>query len=193
VTVTLTDSAGNNFPAPLYFVSARQVNFQLPPAAAAGRARVTVRKQDGSTLTGDILVGSVGPAFFSANATGEGVGLIAAVRVDAAGAQTIAPVYSYDAQGRAAAAPLNLGSDTDRVYLTLYATGVRGARALSGVEVQVGDLNIPVLYAGPQSEYPGLDQINIGPLPRSLAGRGEVEVELTIERVRANRVTVTIR
>jgi uncharacterized protein (TIGR03437 family) len=194
ITITLTDSAGSSFSAPLYFVSAQQVNFQIPAAAARGRARVALRKQDGSSLTGDILIGPVGPGLFSANASGEGVGLIAGLRVDGSGTQSGIPVYAYDAQqGRAVPMPVNLGDATDKIYLTIYTTGVRGAISTSDVAVQVGDTDVPVTYAGPQSEFPGIDQINIGPLPRSLAGQGQVDVELTINNVRANRVTVTIQ
>jgi hypothetical protein len=35
--------------------------------------------------------------------------------------------------------------------------------------------------------------VNIGPLPRSLAGRGEVDIVLTVDGKRANTVKVNIR
>ena len=47
--------------------------------------------------------------------------------------------------------------------------------------------------AFPHSEFVGLDQINIGPLPPSLAGRGEVEIVVTADGMAANTVTVLIR
>ncbi len=43
------------------------------------------------------------------------------------------------------------------------------------------------------SVFPGLDQINIGPLPRSLAGRGAVEIRITVDGVEANVVQVMLR
>ena len=46
--------------------------------------------------------------------------------------------------------------------------------------------------AGPQADFAGLDQVN-GLLPRSLAGRGEVQVLLSVEGKPANTVTVNIR
>ena len=57
----------------------------------------------------------------------------------------------------------------------------------------VGGEEVPVLGAVPQGEYVGLDQINIGPLPRSLAGRGEVNILLTTDGKPANTVTLNVR
>ena len=132
-------------------------------------------------MTGDVLVAAAGPGLFSAAATGEGPGLVAATRVSAGGAQTAISTT-----------PLNLGAATDQMCLTLYGTGIRGATALSQARAQVGDIDIPALCAGAQPDFTGLDQVNIGPLPPALAGRGTVEVELTVNGTRANRVTITI-
>ena len=50
---------------------------------------------------------------------------------------------------------------------------------------------VPVPFSGPvpQGQFEGLDQLNIGPLPRSLAGRGEVEIVVTVDGKQANVVT----
>jgi uncharacterized protein (TIGR03437 family) len=56
----------------------------------------------------------------------------------------------------------------------------------------VGGLPVPVLYAGPQSDLPGLDQINLGPLPPALKGRGEVPVMVLIDGVEANTVRISV-
>ena len=50
-------------------------------------------------------------------------------------------------------------------------------------------LAAPVLYAGAQGELAGLDQVNVA-LPRALAGRGEVELGLTVDGKAANAVRV---
>jgi uncharacterized protein (TIGR03437 family) len=44
-----------------------------------------------------------------------------------------------------------------------------------------------------QSQYVGLDQVNLGPLPPSLADRGEVVVTLTVDGKACNAVTVNIQ
>ena len=52
---------------------------------------------------------------------------------------------------------------------------------------------MPVLYAGPAPGYAGEDQVNIGPLPRTLAGQGSVSIVLTADGHQANNVTVTVQ
>ena len=88
---------------------------------------------------------------------------------------------------------LDLGLETDNVYLILYGTGIRGRSSLDSVTVSVGGVSVPVLYAGAQNQYEGLDQVKVGPLPRSLQGRGEVGVLLTADGKPANAVTIRIR
>ena len=52
---------------------------------------------------------------------------------------------------------------------------------------------MPVLYAGAQATFAGLDQVNIGPLPASLAGKGTVNLVLTVESQTANTVEVAFK
>ncbi len=56
----------------------------------------------------------------------------------------------------------------------------------------IGGSEVPVLFAGPQGEFAGLDQVDVGPLPRSLAGRGEVNVVVTAAETASNAVTIVI-
>jgi uncharacterized protein (TIGR03437 family) len=194
VTVKVTDSAIVTRTAPLFFVSPTQINFQVPSLTAAGRAKVTVTRASGAALSGDLLIDSAAPGLFSANASGSGVGLLAAVRASASGTQTVLPAFSYNAAAQGfVATPIGLGSETDSVYLVLYGTGIRGASSLADVSVQVGGQKVAVTYAGAQSEFTGLDQVNVGPLPRALAGKGEVEIVMTVGGRRVNRVTVSIQ
>jgi uncharacterized protein (TIGR03437 family) len=60
------------------------------------------------------------------------------------------------------------------------------------VKATIGGVDAPVSYAGAQGDYAGLDQINLR-LPRSLAGRGEMEVKLTVDGRPVNVVWVNIR
>jgi uncharacterized protein (TIGR03437 family) len=57
----------------------------------------------------------------------------------------------------------------------------------------IGGVRVPVLYAGAQSQFPGLDQINLGPIPQSLVGKGEVDVILTVDGVPANTVRLAFQ
>jgi len=60
------------------------------------------------------------------------------------------------------------------------------------VSVHVRGASVEVLYAGAQGGFVGLDQINLG-LPRSLAGRETLNLELSVDDKAANAVTVQIK
>jgi uncharacterized protein (TIGR03437 family) len=78
---------------------------------------------------------------------------------------------------------------SDTVYAVLYGTGLGG---LKDVTATIGGVNAEVAYAGPQGTYAGLDQFNLI-VPRSLAGRGRVEVVLTVAGKVSNSVYVAVR
>lgn len=90
------------------------------------------------------------------------------------------------------ATPVDLGGADDVTVLELYATGLRGRTSLASVSCTIGGLEVPVLYAGPQGQYAGLDQVNVS-LPRSLAGKGQIPLLLTVDGASANRVLLSFR
>src|SRR5215469_12658017 len=120
--VTIEDAMGNITSAPVVFVSPSQVTFQVPASAAPGLATVTVAAPGSTQTASNVVIAPVAPAVFTVN----GNALIAGygVRVSASGTQTTEPAYTLNAQGSFVAAPINMGSATDNVYLTFYATGV---------------------------------------------------------------------
>ncbi len=67
----------------------------------------------------------------------------------------------------------------------------RRRRKVRGL-LKVGGINAPVLYAGPQGGFAGLDQVNIQ-LPAALAGMGNVGIQVTAGGITANPVQVTIQ
>jgi uncharacterized protein (TIGR03437 family) len=84
--------------------------------------------------------------------------------------------------------PISFGAPSDQQTLVLYGTGI-GAGPYTA---QIGGVSLPVAYAGPQNQYPGLDQANIN-LPGSFAGAGQVNVVVTSGGVPANTVTITFQ
>lgn len=185
------DSAGTERAAPLFFVSPEQINYQIPPGTAAGTALATVRSSDGSIALGNVQVVRVAPGVFTSNGNGQGVPAGYAIRVRADNAQSLEPIGELDAQNRWVPRPLDLGPATDRVFLILFGTGWR-FRNDGGVTVQIGGTAAQVDFAGAQGDLIGLDQANIL-LPRSLAGRGRVNVILTANSLPANSVVLEIR
>ena len=71
----------------------------------------------------------------------------------------------------------------------LNGTGFRSRSALTAVSVKIGGAVSQVVFAGAQGLLVGVDQANIR-LVRSLAGRGEVDVELTVDGWKANAVRI---
>ncbi len=186
--VSIEDAKGNVTSAPLFFVSPNQVTFEVPASVAAGTATVTVTSPGSTQAASNVVIAPVAPAVFTVN----GNGLIGgfATRISSTGTQTVEPAYAVNAQGSFSAAPINMGSSTDKVYLTIYATGVQAA-GLANVTVTVNGVNAPVVYAG-SAGYAGVDQINVL-LPASLTGAGTVAVQVTASGIAANTVQVAIQ
>jgi uncharacterized protein (TIGR03437 family) len=192
-TVTVADSAGVERPAPLFFVSPAQVNYLLPPGTAPGPARVTITSGAGKVSIGTARIAAVAPGLFAANANGQGVAAAVVYRLRADGAESFEPVARFDAaQNRFVAAPIDLGPESDQVFLVLFGSGIRFRSSLSAVTARVGGADMQTLYAGAQGGFAGLDQVNVR-LARSLAGRGEVDVSLTVDGKPANTVIAQIR
>jgi len=85
--------------------------------------------------------------------------------------------------------PIQLGVDTP-TYVMLYGTGIRSAPP-ARVAVFVDGASVPILYAGAQPEWDGLDQINIE-LPLTLRGAGEVDVVVEAGGVLSNTARIQI-
>ena len=191
-TVSVRDSAGTIRPASLFFVSPTQVNYLLPAGSAAGTATVTIISGDGTQSVGTVQVDRVAPGLFTANANGQGVPAALALRVSN-GTQRFEALSRLDSTtNRFVPAAIDLGPTTDQVFLVLYGTGVRNRTAVSAVNVKIGGADATVSFAQAQGSLAGLDQIN-ALIPRSLIGRGEVDVVLTVDGKVANTVRVQIK
>jgi uncharacterized protein (TIGR03437 family) len=190
VTLTVTDSAGTARVAPLMYVSPTQINFVIPSGSAPGPANFGVTN-GGASLPTTGTIQSVAPTLFSMSGDGRGVAAANAIAVPAGSqVQTPVPVFQCSASG-CVSTPIKLSANAT-VYLILYGTGIRNRSSLGNVTANIGGTNVPVLYAGPQSSYAGLDQVNLV-LPLSLSGSGEVNIVLTVDGQTANVVTVNIQ
>ena len=187
--VNIVDSTGKTTAAPLLYVSASQINFQVPATAATGTAMITVTNGAAVQTVGNIQINAVAPSLFALN----GFGLAAAgtLLISQAGMQTPGTVYSTDATGALIAKPISLGGPTDSAYLILYGTGLRAATK-AGLKVSINGVDAPVLFAGAQGGFAGLDQVNVL-IPAALAGKGNVNVHLSAGGVLANPVQSTIQ
>ncbi len=194
-TVKVTDSAGTERLAPLFFVSPDQINFQIPQETLAGTATVTVTNNDAGVALGTATITTVAPGLFSANANGQGVAAAVALRIKADGTQSFEPIARLDTTlnpPRFVAVLLDLGPESDQVFLILFGAGIRFRSSLMSVMVSIGGASAQVEYAGPAPGFVGLDQLNVR-LARSLIGRGEVDVALAVDGQAANSVRINIR
>ena len=188
-TISITDKTGATQPAPLYYVSPSQASFLIPAGVAPGAASLKVTRSGSTVLTGSLTIAAVSPGLYAQN--GNGAGVAAAAYVRASAPNTAAFVFSCvtGVPLRCLSTPISLGAPSDVVYVTLYGTGIRGAKQ---VQVFVAGQSVPVLFFGAQGQYEGLDQINIS-LPAGLAATGEASVYVLADGKPSNRVTIRIQ
>lgn len=192
-TVKVRDSNGTERLAPLFFVSAQQVNYQIPAGTAEGLATVTIIAGDGRTAISNLLISFLSPSLFTANSDGQGVAAAFVLRVKPGNVQTIEPVATFDSgQQKFVSVPIDFGSVDDQLFLVLFGTGIRGRSQLSAMSCTIGGISMPVEFAGAQGGFVGLDQVNVR-LSRNLAGRGEVDLVLSADNIPANTVKVNFR
>lgn len=192
-TVALRDALGDERLAPLFFVSSGQVNFQIPPSTAPGAATVTITSGDGTISTGVVMIANVAPGLFTANSDGVGAPSALTLRIKATGEQIYEPVVQLDpTTNKFAPRPIDLGPDTDQVFLIAFGTGMRFRSSLAASSCSIGGAPAEVLFIGRVGGFIGLDQANIR-LSRNLIGRGNVEVKLTVDGRTSNTVLINVK
>ncbi len=184
--ISVTDSLGVTRPAPLFYASPKQINYAFPDGTATGMARVTLTAAAG-TFTVQQQIVSVAPGIFSASNLAVGQVL---TYPSGGGSPVSTPTVQSTAAGALAALPIVVSSAGANVFLVLYGTGLRAHQ--NAVTAAIGNVTVPVAYAGAQGAYVGEDQINIQ-LPSTLAGAGTVGVTLTVDGVISNTVQILLQ
>lgn len=174
---------------PLFYVSPAQINAQVPSNAAflpcnAGSGSVyTTIVQIATPSGGQTAIVNATPApapgLFTADETGNGVAAAQFVTNLPDGTQTIAYVADCPGGiGTCVPVPLNVTAGVSA--LVLWGTGISEYSTFpQGLTVMAGNQPLKVFYAGPSSQYAGLDQINVW-LPSSLAGSGVLNVSVRL-------------
>ena len=185
--VRIADSAGGDHAAPLFFVSPQQINFLVPAGVASGTATVTVSRSNQEFATGTMQVAAVAPGLFSANSNGQGAALGFLLSVPERGAPSYEPLADFDrARNSFVTRPLDLNRlpiQATKLFFVLFGTGVRRRESLSAMTARVGGVDAPVIFAGAQGSFAGLDQINIpidAEMIRQLTGRGRLNIALSV-------------
>ncbi len=193
VAIDVTDSAGVTRPARMLFASPGQANAVLDELLVPGPATVTLTTEDGRRLASTERIYAVAPAVFTADGSGRGVAAAYVVRQSGPDQYTDL-VFACSAGPEIVScqpAAVGLGAEGDVSVLVLFLTGMGRLSSPAGVEVRIGGQPLEILFAGAQSQYDGLDQVNVR-LPRSLAGQGEVTVQVIVDGEPSNPVIISL-
>jgi uncharacterized protein (TIGR03437 family) len=190
------DPFGSLLPVPLFYISPGQINFLVPreisftdsimvPRGNIGT--MSVIKNGELIADGNVPLAALSPGLFMSNPDLLGPPAGSLLRVKASGERSYEPIADYDqTRKRFVPRPIDLGDETESVYLILFGSGIRGRNALGSVSVKFAEVDAPAIYAGPQGDFTGLDQVNVL-IPRSLKGRGEVRLVCSAENKPANQ------
>ena len=190
-TVRVRDALNVERNAGLFFVSPNQVNYLIPDATAPGVATVTFTSGTGVVSSGTITIASVNPGFFTVRQDGTGIPIGEIQRVRNGTTIGFEPVWAGSG-ATATSVPIEWKDVNDILYLVLYGTGIRNRSQLLNVTAVVGGVNSQVVFAGPQGNFAGTDQVNIL-LNRGLAGSGNVNVIVGVETRTANTIQVNFK
>jgi uncharacterized protein (TIGR03437 family) len=190
--VMVRDRSGAEADARLLYISPGQINLVLPPGLAPGAAVLKVTKDGQPAGAAGLVLAPVAPGLFTASGTETGPAAAMVVSVATGGPQAVSPAFTCRAVGDCRTAPISIEPGVARYYLMLFGTGIRGVASSAGVKVSVGGIDVPVLSAGAQSQFAGLDQVNVELLP-SLVAKGEVPVQLSADGLTANTVFINVR
>jgi uncharacterized protein (TIGR03437 family) len=189
-TVTVRDANGVERAAGMNYVSATHINFTIPTDTAVGPATVTVYSGNEVRGVGTLDIATVAPGIFFINQDGLANAGLLRIQGDSYAYESI--IKLDPGTNQYVGLPIDLGSATDQVYLTLYGTGWRFRPSLESVSVTIGGLPMPVVYAGAAGYYDDVDIVNVLLTPQ-LRGRGKVDIVLTVNGVTANIVRVRLQ
>ena len=188
-TLTITDANGIPRAAGLYYISPNQINFTVPADTLPGTAAISVTNGGQTRTLGNVEIATTAPGLFFLNTDG----LAAAGLTRISGANT---AYAETAQldnttNLFVPVPVDLASDTDHVYLTLYGTGIRYRQSLASVQVVIGGISVTPDYAG-LSGADGIDLIRVL-LPKDLRGAGMATLVVTVNGLSSNGVRILVK
>ena len=175
--------------AQILFVSPQQINFLLPAATGVLTFRsnweIQVQASDGTVSSGVAEYAEIRPGVFTANGTGKGLPVGTVLRVRSDGTRVNESLFTVE-NGVITPRPLDFGAATDRLMLTLFATGLRYAsdpnrdgNLNESVRLLANGYETTPAFVGVAPGFPGVEQIN-WEVPRSLIGQTHIRLELEI-------------
>lgn len=190
--------------AQLFFVSPGQINYLIPAQTTGGTKSVVVRNGVGEVARGNIQIATTSPAFFTATQNGSGVPAGYVTRIAAGTSQiTNEPIYTVTG---GVVTPITIQRRNDQLFLILFGTGIRYApntntandiplpgggtlpNVAESLEITIGGRVARVDFAGGQSQFYGLDQVNVL-IPADAVASPTVPVIIKVRDANGNLVT----
>ncbi len=189
--------------APLYYLSASQVNLQLPSLAPTGSDRIAVRVADTGELIagGSVLVARTSPGLFTAGSNGQGQGAI--VNEDGkingsanpASRGSVVSLYGTGQGQVTPAVPDGTAAPSNPLSVTVSVPTTDGGVCISSplsMCVAIGTKFAEVQYSGLAPGYVGLWQINVK-IPEDIVPGAAVPLRVVINGTPSNVVTVAVQ
>lgn len=174
----------NQVPAPLLYVSAGQINFQVPHGTPVGRVPVQVMAGGNTVGSGDANIYEISPAVFVLDGTDTPQGAILNQN-DAVNSQTaparrgeIIQIFATG-QGPVSTTPSDGAPPTD---LTTTTTLPRAYVSVAEAEVE---------FSGLSPQFPGVWQVNVR-IPDREYISGQVPLVITLNGVESNIVSLWV-
>ncbi len=178
--IEVTDSQGVTREPAIFFNNGRQINFFIDPATALGMAQIRLRRGEAVSSAAKMITSTGAGIFFVTGFGGQSVALAQYLRVS----NNVAfPLQLTFNPADFSLAPIDLGPPGDQVFLVLYCTGLRRA---ANIQVTIAGEPAPVFAFVAAPGFDGLDQVNVGPIPRSFVNAGAVKVQLTVDGIVTN-------
>jgi uncharacterized protein (TIGR03437 family) len=189
-TVVVVDSLGRSFSAGMAYASPTQINHEIPINAFPGPATIIYTNTVTFEISTSIVVLSpIAPGLFTKSGTGSGIANALVLR-KRDGMDIYETPYRIE-NGQIIPIPIDFGPTTDQVFLVLFGTGFRFRSSLSATTVMIGGTPLEVIYAGRDGgQRVGVEQANVQ-LPRSLAGRGLVDIVMLVDGMTSNTVQLS--
>lgn len=154
----------NGFSTRLIYASPTQINLLLPENLRPAADVPFTVNNNGVLTNGKVQLADAAPGIFTISGDGRGPAAAQCGKLSPDGLTF--PLT---------APPCDVGNESQFHTLVLYGTGIRNALS---VQVKVGDATFIPTYSGPQRQFPGLDQLNIG-LSKDLAEKQNLEIVVT--------------
>ena len=177
-----TTVAVNGRPAPLYFVSAAQINAQIPFETAAGNATLMVNSGGAAAGAASLTIQNSAPGLFTL--TG---GHAAVLNQDGSVNGATQPASAGDI---VAAYLTGLGAVDNAVATGQMALSAPLSRVIAGVGATIGGQMAQISFAGLAPGFAGLYQVNITvpPLPA-----GDYPLQVSVAGASSNAAPISIR